>query len=109
LKELAEGTKKGHELKPIEVLLRAQALLDLGESLAAITEARPPPAPVPVTEALVEGLRNLHAAYTFAPELYRLVGIEDTALVRAGVLRAKRGPIKTGLRAPPGAARRGAA
>lgn len=109
LKELAQGARNGQELKPIEVLLRAQALLDLGEPLASIEQARPAPAPVPISDALVAGLRNLHAAYAFAPTLYRLVGIDDAALVRAGILRAKRGPVKTGLRAPPGATRRGAA
>jgi hypothetical protein len=109
LKELADGTSRGgHELKPIEVLLRAQALLELGEPLAAVLAARPPPAPVETTPALVEGLRNLHAAYGFAPDVYRLVGVDTAALELAGV-HTRRGPVKAAPRPPAGGVRRGAA
>ena len=129
LKELAEGvTRAGHDLKPIDVLLRAQALLDLGEPLASLIAARPAPPPVKITEALVDGVRRLHAAYAFSPDVYQLVGIDDEALVLAGVRSArpaglarprrpgivaaregKRGPVKTAARPAAGSARRGAA
>lgn len=110
LQELAEGaTKAGHELKPIDVLLRVQALLDLGETVASITAARPPPEPVKSTDALVDGVRKLHEAYGFAPEAYRFVGIEDAALALAGVTSRKRGPVKASVRPSSGASRRGAA
>lgn len=122
LQELTEGvTRAGHELKPIDVLLRAQALLDLGEPLSALVAARPAPPAVQITEALVSGVKALHAAYAFAPDVYRLVGIDDEALQLAGVPVArraaaiapardgKRGPVKTVSRPPGGAARRGAA
>lgn len=110
LQELSDGaTRAGHELKPIDVLLRVQALLELGEPLAAIVAARPLPAVVKTTEALVDGVRKLHAAYAFAVEVYRFVGIDDGALADAGVLRKKRGPVKALARPAPGSARRGAA
>jgi len=110
LEELSAGaTRSGQELKPIEVLLRAQALLDLGETLASILGARTPRSPVPVTDALVDGVRKLHAAYSFAIELYPLVGVGEAALAAAGIAHARPGPAKTGVRAPSGAVRRGAA
>lgn len=110
LQELTEGvTRSGQDLKPIDVLLRAQALLDLGETAESLVAARPPPPAVPATEALIEGVRRLHAAYGFAPEVYRLVGIDDAALRLAGVLGGKRGPVKAVARPSAGTARRGAA
>jgi hypothetical protein len=110
LRELADGaTRAGHELKPIDVLLRAQALLDLGEPIVALVAARPLPPPVKMTDALVDGVRRLHAAYAFAPEVYRFVGIDDGALQLAGVLKKKRGPVKAAPRTAPFASRRGAA
>lgn len=117
LEELAQGvTRKGHDLKPIDVLLRAQELLGLGEPLSSIVAARPAPAPVKITEALVDGVRRLHAAYAFSPDVYQLVGIDEETLLLAGVrgprpagLSGKRGPVKTAPRTAAGAARRGAA
>jgi len=110
LQELSDGaTRAGHDLKPIDVLLRVQALLELGEPMTALVAARPPPAAVKTTEALVDGVRRLHAAYAFAPEVYRFVGIDDGALLLAGVLRKKRGPVKAVARPAPGTWRRGAA
>ncbi len=91
LAELERGTtQKGADLKPIDVLLRAQALLDLGELFEVISAARKVPPPVKATDELVEGVRDLHSAYTFAAEVYTLVGIEDDVLRRAGVLAGKR-------------------
>jgi hypothetical protein len=110
LHELAQGaTGSGHELKPIDVLLRVQALLDLGETVASISAARALPEPVKTTDALVEGVRRLHQAYAFAPEVYRFVGIGEAALVMAGVQGRKRGPVKASVRPSAGGARRGAA
>jgi hypothetical protein len=89
LKELADGSARGGKLplKPIDVLLRVQGLLELGETMAAIRKARRPPKEVEVTDALVEGVRHLQEAYQFDPAVYRFVGIGDEALARAGILR----------------------
>lgn len=111
LQELASGTTNtGHDLKPIDVLLRVQALLDLGETAASIGAAVAAPAPLKTTDALVDGVRRLHEAYGFAAEAYRFVGIDDAALAMAGVRSRKRGPVKAAARPPAtGTARRGAA
>jgi hypothetical protein len=109
LRELADGrTSAGQELKPIDVLLRAEALLALGETLATLSEARPLPAPLPVTPELVRRVRALHEAYGLPAEVYRFVGVDDAALALAGVERPKPGPVKASPR-PSSAARRGAA
>ncbi len=109
LQELADGrTSAGQELKPIDVLLHARALLDLGETLATLLSARPAPEVLPVTDELVERVRALHEAYALPPEVYRFVGVGDAALARAGVGRPSRGPVKAAPR-PSSATRRGAA
>lgn len=110
LKELASGTtSSGHDLKPIEVLLRVQALLDLGETAASIEQAVTPPPPVPPSDALVERVRRLHQAYGFAPETYRFAGVGEETLSLAGIRRRPRGPVKAPARPATGVARRGAA
>jgi hypothetical protein len=85
LKELADGKAKGgkQELKPIDVLLRVQALLSLGESVASIKKARRVPRPVAETDDLIDGVRRLHEAYDFAEEVYQFVGISPETLARA--------------------------
>jgi hypothetical protein len=88
LDELKEGqaraSKKG--LKPIDVLTRIDALLSLGESLAAIKKVCRPPKPVAASAEVVAGVKRLHEAYKFPPEVYAFVGIDDATLRRAGVL-----------------------
>ena len=88
LRELRDGTARGgrRELKPIDVLARVQALLDLGEPLASIKKACAAARPLEVTPELVDSVGRLHEAYRFAPETYRFVGIEEEVLRRAGVL-----------------------
>lgn len=110
LKELASGTtSSGHELKPIEVLLRAQALLDLGETVASIEQAVSSPAPVKPSPALTDTVRRLHEAYGFHPDIYRFAGVGDETLSLAGIRPRKRGPVKTRPHPATGSARRGAA
>ncbi len=126
LQELAEGAARGgkRELKPIDVLSRVQALLDLGEPLASIKRACPPRKVIEPTAEVVDGLRRLHRAYGFAFEAYRFVGLDDAALKRAGIREtsdprprpsgsgapglARTSSVATGA-APAGRARRGAA
>lgn len=113
LEELAEGVaRRGKRaLKPIDVLSRVEELLVLGEPLASIRKACPPPPPVEVTAELIKGLRHLHRAYHFSADAYRFVGLDAQALRKAGVLRGvARGQANNA--APPAswsAARHGAA
>src|SRR5689334_230828 len=61
LSELERGTARAgaQPLKPIDVLSRVQALLELGETVAAIKKACKPPRPIESTTALVEHVRRL--------------------------------------------------
>lgn len=90
LAELEAGKHRGSgkELKPIDVLLRVDELLAMGESVASLKKicaARPAPPP---GDRLVELVMELHQAYGFRPECYRFVGISSEVLRRAGVLAA---------------------
>jgi hypothetical protein len=114
LKELADGAARAgkHKLKPIDVLLRIKELLELGEPLASIRKACPPPRALPITPDLVDGVRRLHRAYGFPPEAYRFVGLDDAVLRQAGIAgpgggrRARAGREEEAAR--PGVARVGA-
>jgi hypothetical protein len=103
LTELARGTARGGKrgLKPIDVLTRVQELLALGEPLASIQRACPPPRPVEVTPEVLEGLRRIHQAYGFPVDAYAFVGIERDTLRRAGVPAE---PLAPTDRLPPGSA-----
>jgi hypothetical protein len=90
LEELAEGVaRRGKRaLKPIDVLARVEELLALGEPLASIRKACPPPRPVEVTDEIADGLRRLHKAYGFSVDAYRFVGFDEQALRKAGIVKA---------------------
>jgi hypothetical protein len=113
LAELKEGHARSSKqpLKPIDVLCRIQALLDLDEPLAALRKVCPAPRGVEITDHVVLGLTRLHEAYAFRPEAYAFVGIDDAALRRAGILgpQARPGPARTGPKKPSAARARGRA
>ncbi len=117
LSELEQGTARAgaQPLKPIDVLSRVQALLELGETVAAIKKACKPPRPIEGTAEVVERVRKLHDAYGFHPEAYQFVGIDTPTLkkarVGAPVLAGGHGPMKKvrGARAGASAARERAA
>jgi hypothetical protein len=85
LKELAEG-----ELKPVDMLLKVQELLDLGETVVALRKV------VPVRRARVappgaaEALERMAAAYTLTPAAYRFLGLPEAVLEEAGIVARTR-------------------
>ncbi|NUO50522.1 MAG: hypothetical protein HOV80_16830 [Polyangiaceae bacterium] len=89
LSELEKGTARAgaQPLKPIDILSRVQALLDLGETVAAIKKACKPPRAIDATAELVERVRRLHEAYGFHPEAYQFVGIDAPTLKKARIAR----------------------
>jgi hypothetical protein len=91
LRELEQGKVRGaRELKPLDVLVRVNELLELGEPLRSIRKvAKVRKALVPA-EAMVEVVSRLHKAYGFRPECYRFVGVDDDVLRVAGVIGAPR-------------------
>ena len=106
LEELKRGTSRSgkRELKPIDVLLRVQALLDLDEPIASLKKACRVPRPVSATTVVIEGVRSIHAAYGFSPSAYQFVGIDDATLRKAGV--QKRDALRKTERAGGSSARR---
>jgi hypothetical protein len=108
LAELREGKRGARALKPIDVLLNVQALLELGEIASALRKIVKPPRPLPQTDELVASTRALHRAYKFQPEVYAFVGIDGETLSRAGVLserqRAK-APLRSVRKTRAGASR----
>ncbi len=93
LAELRDGTVRAtrRPLKPIDVLLRVQALLDLGETAAAIRRACRPARAVPPSTELIAGLASLHAAYGFHAATYAFVGLEEETLRAAGIVASRPG------------------
>ena len=87
MRELEAGKARGkRDLKPLDVLLRVQELIELGESLSAIRKvAKVKKSDVP-GEQIIGVVERLHKAYGFRPEVYRFVGIADEVLQKAGVL-----------------------
>ncbi|MBL9024727.1 MAG: hypothetical protein JNL21_21200 [Myxococcales bacterium] len=107
LRELKDGAAQatGEPLKPIDVLLRVQTLLDLGEPVAAIRKACKPPKPVPSSDAVVDGVRRIHEAYGFALDTYQFVGIDGPTLRKARITSegASAGGPRRAIRRPPAA------
>jgi hypothetical protein len=91
LAELKEGTSRSGKraLKPIDVLLRVQTLLELGETVASLRKVCRPVRVVDLDRDAIALLRRLHSAYGFRIEAYQFVGIDDALLGRAGIRRGE--------------------
>lgn len=86
LKELEDGMARGkRELKPIDVLLRVQELLEMGEPLSQLRKVVKVRSNETAPEGLVDVVARLHEAYGFRPEAYRFVGIGEDVLAQAGI------------------------
>jgi hypothetical protein len=100
LHELETGKARGkRDLKPIDVLLRVQELIELGETLSSIRKVAKAKKPELLGEEIIGVLERLHSAYHFRPEVYRFVGIADDVLQRAGVLAPEPRPPRQKKRA----------
>jgi hypothetical protein len=88
LHELRTGRTRGSHtpLKPLDVLARVNELLELGESASVIRRVCRGRAPAADPSALVQVVADLHRAYGFRAEAYRLLGLDDAVLRAAGVL-----------------------
>jgi hypothetical protein len=101
MRELESGKVRGaRELKPLDVLVRVNELLELGEPLRSIRKVAKARRALVPPEAMVEVVGRLHKAYGFRPECYRFVGVDDDVLRDAGVLSAPRASARPRRRAP---------
>ena len=86
LKELETGKARGtRDLKPLDVLLRVQELLDLGEGVSALRKVVKVKK-VGLGDDIPLAVQRLHKAYNFRPEVYRFVGIGEDLLKEVGVV-----------------------
>jgi hypothetical protein len=92
LKELEDGkSRTARELKPLDILLRVQELLDLGEPAASLRKVLKSKKRASLTgPEIVDAVKKLHKAYAFRPEVYGFVGIDLDVLALAGVAPTKR-------------------
>lgn len=81
MQELKEG-KRGETLKAHEVLGHVTELLGMGENLTSIRALKPrlPPRP-PLTEEVVNAMRETQKAYNYAPQAWRLLGVDIEAIM----------------------------
>jgi hypothetical protein len=90
LRELETGKARGtRDLKPLDVLLRVQELLELGEGVSALRKVVKVKK-VGFGDDVPLAIQRLHKAYNFRPEVYRFVGIGDDVLKDVGVLEQSR-------------------
>jgi hypothetical protein len=100
MRELESGKVRGaRELKPLDVLVRVNELLELGEPLRSIRKVAKVRKALVAAEAMVEVVGRLHKAYGFRAECYRFVGVDDDVLRSAGVLGASRASARPRRRA----------
>jgi hypothetical protein len=86
IRELESGKVRGsRELKPLDVLVRVNELLSLGEPLSSIRKIVKIRKAAASPEEMVEVVGRLHKAYAFRRECYRFVGVADDVLRSAGV------------------------
>ena len=110
LRELASGRARGARgpLKPLDLLSKLEELLQLGEPAQSLRRVCRPLSTPRDEGALVRAVAELHRAYGFRPDAYRLAGLPEAVLHQAGVAASgsvagppdPRGPRRRGLPGP---------
>lgn len=89
LADLEKATRKGGSgIKPIELLQRVSALIELGETPSAIRKVVRGAAVRRFPGETAEVLREVHKAYQFPVAAYRFLGLPHDVLVAAQVISA---------------------
>jgi hypothetical protein len=98
LKELqSEG------LKPVDLLLKVQELLNLGETVTALRKVVPVRRTRNVPPGAAEALARMAAAYDLSVAAYRFLGLPEEVLAEAGIVEGatkKRSARKKAARRP---------
>ncbi len=89
LKELREG-RDGRPLKAIEVLTHTSELLSLGETLGSIRKSGAKPRRVDLGPEASQVIRRTQQEYRFAPEAWRMLGVDLRGDGRSGRGRHER-------------------
>ena len=74
IRELKDG-KRGTPLKPVEVVSHTHELLGLGETLPSLKKQGVKPRKFEVTEEVMEVARETQAAYDYAEDAWKMLGI----------------------------------
>ncbi len=74
------------ELKPVDVLLKVQELLDIGETLTSLRKVVPVKRMRSVPAGAAEALARMVDAYDLSEAAYRFLGLPESVLVEAGVM-----------------------
>jgi hypothetical protein len=95
--ELSEG-----ELKPVDVLLKVQELLDIGETVTSLRKVVPVRRVRKAPPGAAEALARMVEAYELSEAAYRFLGLPEEVLIAAGVVEGavakKRTPKKKAAR-----------
>lgn len=87
VKELKDGKSRGGAvLKPLDVIVRVQELLKIGETMGSLRKVVKTKFTSDEGEEVVTLLSRLHKAYNFPPEAYRVVGLSAAVLQKAGIV-----------------------
>jgi hypothetical protein len=78
------------EIKPVDLLLKVQELLDLGEPVAALRKVVPVRRSRVAPPGAVEALARMAKAYAISASAYRFLGLPDGVLVAAGIAESSR-------------------
>ena len=95
VKELKDG-KRGKPLKPIQVLLHANELLEIGETFGSLKRQGVKPRKIEMTPEVEEYVAKTQEVYNFQASAWRLLGITLSTTLPSKT-KAKRG--KKGARA----------
>jgi len=96
-----KGGKSGKNLKPLEVLTKVDDLVKIGESAASLKRAGVKARRTTVTPDVLAEAETVQAAYGFAPEAWKFLGIpvgkaEAAPKKAAPKRRAAKAPAKKG-------------
>jgi hypothetical protein len=94
IKELKDG-RAGKMLKPIDVVLHTNELLEIGETLASIKKQGAKPQKIEPTADVQETISRAQKAYGFRTDAWKMLGLVVDAEGNVGVkTRAPRAPAK---------------
>ncbi len=87
IKELKdEKSRGGVALKPLDVIMRVQELLKIGETMGSLRKVVKTKFAPEADDEVITLLSRLHKAYGFPPEAYRVVGLSAAVLQKAGIV-----------------------
>ncbi len=84
IKELKDG-RSGKALKPIDVVLHTNELLEIGESLASIKKQGAKPQKIEPTPEVLDTIARAQKAYGFRADAWKMLGLTLDAEGNVGV------------------------